>query len=156
MMVMVADWKTVKKDSMTAFLVDKRTPAVTIPSTIEIKGGEYHPYAVYFDNIELGGDQVRGKVGAAFIALQNRFGIRHMQIVMRSIGLASRFIELMIDYVNQQSRFGDLLAERQGVRWWLAHGCQELEVAQIVNYRLARKLDQGTFDPRRNVFKAEV
>ncbi len=154
--IAVTDQTAGKKASMTAFLVDKGTPGVSIPSTFATIAGEYHPYAVYFDNVELGDEQVLGEVGAAFVPLQNRFGVRRMEIATRCLGLAARCIELMIEYANQRSTFGALLADRQAVQWFIADSYQELEMARLLTYRLAWKLDQGVLDLRRDASMAKV
>ena len=75
--------------------------------------GEHAPYAVFFDNIELGDDQVLGEVGKGFAPMQNRLGVRRMEIACRSLGYARRCMDLMLKQANERKTFGALLAERQ-------------------------------------------
>jgi (R)-benzylsuccinyl-CoA dehydrogenase len=145
-----------KRSGMTAFLVDKGTPGMTIPSSFPTLSGEYHPYAVYFENVELDDAQVLGEVGRAFIPLQNRLGVRRMEIASRSLGFARRCIDLMIVQANQRSTFGKLLAERQAMQWFIADSYQELEMARLLTYRLACELDSGSTDFRRSASMAKV
>lgn len=134
---------------MTAFLVDKGTPGVSIPSSYPMIG-EYHPYAVFFDNVELSDSQVLGEVGHAFKPLQQRLGVRRLDIASRCIGLATRCIEMMVEQANTRSTFGALLADRQTVQNWIADSYQELEMVRLLVYRLAWKLDRGDSDFRRD------
>jgi (R)-benzylsuccinyl-CoA dehydrogenase len=134
---------------MTAFLVDKGTPGVSVPSSYPMIG-EYHPYAVFFDNVELDDSQVLGEVGQAFKPLQKRLGVRRLDIASRCIGLATRCINMMIDQANSRSTFGALLADRQTVQNWIADSFQELEMVRWLVYRLAWKLDRGDTDFRRD------
>lgn len=134
---------------MTAFLVDKGTPGVSIPSSYPMIG-EYHPYAVFFDNVVLEDGQVLGEVGNAFAPMQKRLGVRRLDIAARCIGLATRCLNMMIEQANNRSTFGALLADRQAVQWWIADSFQELEMVRLLVYRLAWKLDRGDADFRRD------
>lgn len=154
--VAVTDQAKGKKGGMSMFLIDKGTPGVSVPSSFPTIAGEHHPYAVYFDNVELSDEQVLGEVGEAFIPLQNRLGVRRMEFAARSLGFASRCIKMMIEQANQRQTFGKLLADRQVVQWWIADSYQELEMARLLTYRLAWKLDQGLTDFRRDASMAKV
>jgi (R)-benzylsuccinyl-CoA dehydrogenase len=141
--IAVTDAVKGKNGGMTAFLVDKGTKGVSVPAVLPTIVGEHHPYTVFFDDVELNDSQVLGEVGEAFIPLQQRLGVRRMEIAARSLGLAERCIKLMIDFANRRSTFGQLLKDRQAVQWWIADSYQELEMARMLTYRLAWKIDNG-------------
>jgi (R)-benzylsuccinyl-CoA dehydrogenase len=134
---------------MSAFLVDKGTPGVSIPASYPMIG-EYHPYSVFFDNVELDDSHVLGELGQAFKPLQKRLGVRRLDIASRCIGLATRCLNMMIEQANSRSTFGALLADRQTVQNWIADSYQELEMVRLLVYRLAWKLDRGDADFRRD------
>jgi alkylation response protein AidB-like acyl-CoA dehydrogenase len=154
--IAVSDPAKGKRGGMTAFLVDQGTAGVSIPSSFPTLSGEYHPYAVYFDNVELSDEQVLGEVGQAFIPLQNRLGVRRMEIAARSLGFARRCIDLMIRYANERTTFGVHLADRQAIQWFIADSYQELEMARLLTYRIAWRLDEGATDFRREASMAKV
>jgi (R)-benzylsuccinyl-CoA dehydrogenase len=135
------------RGGMTAFLVDQGTPGVSIPSSYPMIG-EYHPYAVFFDNVELSDEQVLGEVGEAFVPITNRLGVRRLDIATRCIGLATRCIEMMIEQANTRRTFGSLLADRQAVQWFIADSWQEMEMVRLLVYRLAARIDAGAADFR--------
>jgi (R)-benzylsuccinyl-CoA dehydrogenase len=140
------------RGGMTAFLVDRDTPGVSIPSEYGIIAAQFHPYAVYFDNVELAEGQVLGEIGQAFGPLQNRLGIRRMEIAGWCIGFATRAIDMMIEQAKIRSTFGALLADRQTIQWWIADSFQELEMVKLLTYRLAWQLDraeEAETDPKR-------
>lgn len=145
--VAVTDPQKRSRGGMTAFLVDKDTPGLSIPSSYPMMG-EYHPYAVFLEDVELGDDQVLGEVGNAFVPITNRLGVRRLDIAARCIGLATRCLELMIEQANSRSTFGSLLADRQAVQWWIADSYQELEMVRWLAYRLAWRIDRGDKDFR--------
>ncbi|MGV3627448.1 MAG: acyl-CoA dehydrogenase family protein [Betaproteobacteria bacterium] len=140
------------RGGMTAFLVDKGTKGLSIPSVFNTMG-EHAPYAVFLDNVELSDDQVLGEVGNGFGPMQNRLGVRRMEIACRALGYARRCMDLMLAQANQRKTFGALLAERQQVQWWLADSWQEMEMVRWITWRLAwkmdRSVDQGGADWRR-------
>jgi len=154
--IAVTDPAKGKNGGMTTFLVDKGTPGVSVPSVFPTIVGEHHPYAVHFDNVELNDGQVLGEVGEAFVPIQQRLGVRRMEIASRCLGFATRCIKLMIEHANQRSTFGGLLASRQVVQWWISDSYQELEMARLLTYRLAWKLDKGVTDFRRDAAMAKV
>lgn len=129
------------RGGMTAFLVDKGTKGLSIPSVFNTMG-EHAPYAVFLDNVELSEDQVLGEVGAGFGPMQNRLGVRRMEIACRALGYARRCMELMLAQANNRKTFGALLAERQQVQWWIADSWQEMEMVRWITWRLAWKMDQ--------------
>ncbi|MGA0023686.1 MAG: acyl-CoA dehydrogenase family protein [Burkholderiales bacterium] len=136
------------RGGMTAFLVDKGTKGLSIPSVFNTMG-EHSPYAVYFDNVELSEDQVLGEVGNGFGPMQNRLGVRRMEIACRALGYARRCMDYMLKQANERKTFGALLADRQQVQWWLADSWQEMEMVRWITWRLAWKMDQGDTNWRR-------
>lgn len=144
----VTDPEKGSRGGITAFLVDKGAKGLSIPSVFNTMG-EHAPYAVFFDNVELSDDQVLGEVGKGFAPMQNRLGVRRMEIACRSLGYARRCMDYMLQQANQRKTFGALLAERQQVQWWLADSWQEMEMVRWITWRLAWKMDQGGADWRR-------
>ncbi|HSQ04779.1 MAG TPA: acyl-CoA dehydrogenase family protein [Burkholderiales bacterium] len=146
--IAVTDPKKGSRGGMTAFLVDQGTKGLSIPSVFNTIG-EHAPYAVYLDNVEVPEDQVLGEIGNAFGPMQNRLGVRRMEIACRSLGYARRCLDMMIEQANQRKTFGALLADRQQVQWWIADSWQEMEMVRWITWRLAWRMDQGHKDWRR-------
>lgn len=147
--IAVTDPKKGSRGGMTAFLVDKGAEGMSMPSVFNTIG-EHAPYAVYFDNVEVSDDQVLGEIGNAFAPMQNRLGVRRMEIACRAMGYARRCLDLMVEQANQRKTFGALLADRQQVQWWIADSFQELEMVRWITWRLAWRMDQGHKDWRRD------
>ena len=145
----VTDPSKGSREGITAFLVDKGTPGLSVPTSYPMIG-EYHPYEVFFDNVELDDNQVLGEVGNGFAPMSQRLGVRRLEIGARCLGLATRCIEMMIEQANSRSTFGSLLADRQTIQWWIADSYQELEMVRMLVYRLAWKMDSGITDVRRD------
>ena len=76
-----------QRGGITAFLVDRDTPGLTITRGIPTIG-EHHPYEVHYDNVELSDNQVLGEVGNGFGPMQDRLNIRRIEIAQRCVGMA--------------------------------------------------------------------
>lgn len=143
--IAVTDPAKKTRGGMTAFLVDKGTAGLSIPSSYPMIG-EYHPYQVHYDGVELDDSHVLGDVGQAFEPLKRRLSIRRAEIAARCLGLARRCLSMMIEQANARSTFGSKLADRQAVQWWIADSYQEMEACRLAVYRLATRIDQGAKD----------
>lgn len=140
---------------MSAFLVDAGTPGLTIPTSFPMIG-EYHPYEVRLENVELDDSHLLGETGQAFAPLQTRLGIRRVEIGARCLGLAVRCIQMMIEQANLRSTFGAPLASRQTVQWWIADSWQEMEMVRLITYQLAVRIDRGERDIRTQAAMVKV
>ena len=145
----VTDPKKGARGGITAFLVDQGVKGLSIPSVFSTMG-EHSPYAVYFDDVAVSDDQVLGEIGGGFAPMQNRLGVRRMEIACRALGYARRCMDLMIPQAKERRTFGTPLADRQQVQWWLADSFQEMEMVRWITWRLAWKMDQGHTDWRRD------
>jgi len=137
------------RGGITAFLVDQGARGMSIPTVLNTIG-EHAPYGVFFDNVEVSDGQVLGEVGKGFGPMQNRLGVRRMEIAARALGYARRCMELMLPYANERVTFGKPLADRQAVQWWIADSFQEMEMVRLIMYRLATLIDKGASNWRRD------
>ncbi len=143
----VTDREKRARGGVTAFLVDRGTPGVTITRRIATMIPE-RPCEIVFEDVELGEEQVLGKVGWAFPELQNRFGIRRVEIGTRCVGAAERLLGLLTGHVTNRSTFGERLADRQAIQWWVADAVTDLHATRLMTYHAAWKLDHGIRDIR--------
>lgn len=153
--IAVTDKEKGKKGGFTAFLVDKGTPGLRIVRNVNTIGDMF-AYELVFEDVELEPNQVLGEVGNAFVPLQNRFGVRRMELAARCLGYADRLIQLMIEQANIRTTFGKPLADRQAVQWWISNSSMELHAARLMVYHAAWKVDQGHQDMRKEAAMLKV
>lgn len=146
-LIAVTDPDAPKTQKFTAFLLDKDTPGLKIGRRIPVIGA-MPTWDLILDNVEVDDDAVLGDVGGAFIPLQNRFGIRRLELAARCTGMAERLIQMMIDQAHNRVTFGKPLAERQTIQNWIADSTMELEQVRWLVYYTAWKVDQGIKDVR--------
>jgi (R)-benzylsuccinyl-CoA dehydrogenase len=135
------------RGGITAFLVDRDTPGMTIQRRIATMVAE-RPCEITFDDVELPDSQVLGRVGWAFPELQNRFSVRRVEVAMRCIGTSERLLQLLVDQATAKSTFGVPLADRQAIQWWIADATTGIHAARLMAYNAAWKIDQGQRDIR--------
>lgn len=150
----VAESETGERLGISAFLVDRDAPGLTIPASYPMIG-EYHPYEVHYADVEVADDQVLGEIGRAFAPLQRRLSIRRAEIGARCVGLAQRCLDMMIEQAGLRVTFGKPLAERQSVQWWIADTWQEIESVRVLTWRLASRIDRGD-DIRREASMVKI
>lgn len=152
--VTVTDPAKGSRGGMTAFLLDRNQPGISVPTAYKMIG-DYSPYAVHFNNVEATDDQVLGEVGQAFAPMQGRLGLRRMEIAATCLGLATRCLKMMIEQAKLRKTFGAPLAERQAVQWWIADSYREIELTRLALYKLAWDIDQKR-DVRRDASMMKV
>lgn len=135
------------RGGITAFLVDRETPGLKLVRPIPMIGA-HRPWEVLFDNVEVGEDQVLGDVGHAFVPLQNRLGVRRLEIGTRCVGQAKRALEMMLDQARVRKTFGQLLEDRQSVQWWIADSAVDIHATRLMALQAAWRADKGETDLR--------
>ncbi|MCK2088298.1 enoyl-CoA hydratase-related protein [Thauera aromatica] len=143
----MTDKEASTKRRFTASILDKAPPGLRIGAEIPVIG-VMPTWSVHLDNVCVGDDAVLGEVGDAFIPLQNRFGVRRIELAAHCIGMAERLIQMMIDQANLRKTFGVALADRQSVQNWIADLTVELKQVRLQLYFTAWKSDQGHKDLR--------
>lgn len=145
--IAVTDKEKRQRGGFTAFLVDRDTPGFKIMRNVPVIG-DMLVYELVLEDVTLDDSKVLGEVGQAFVPLQNRLGVRRVELAAKCCGLADRLIELMITQANVRSTFGQPLAERQFVQGWIADSTAELHATRLMVYHASWKFDNGEKDLR--------
>lgn len=151
----VTDPEKRQRGGITAFLVDKDTPGLTVSRGIPTIS-YHHPYELIYEDVEVDESQVLGEVGQGFVPMANRLGVRRLELAQRSVGMAERLLEMMVEYANQRKTFGHYLADRQAIQWWIADAATDIHATRLMAYHAAWKMDQGAKDIRREAAMLKV
>ena len=143
------------RGGVTAFLVDRGTPGLHIERRIATITS-MRPCEISFESMRLSGGQVLGAVGWAFPELQNRFSIRRLEIAARCLGTAERLVDLLVEQAHNRVTFGEPLANRQAIQWWIADATAAIHATRLVVYHAACKFDQGERDLRYEASIAKI
>jgi alkylation response protein AidB-like acyl-CoA dehydrogenase len=150
-----ADWYTVfaktsdpssrAHDSVTAFIVERDWPGVSLGRTDEKMGVRgVNTGELLLDGVRVPADNVIGDVGGFQLAM---LGLNSMRPVVaaRGIGLAEGALMYATQYVKGRSAFDKTIADFQGVQWEIAKCAVDIEAARLLTYRSAWLADQGRF-----------
>lgn len=150
----VTDKSRGTKGGVSAFLVDRDTPGFNVLRRIPMIGGQF-TYEIALEDCRIPAANLLGREGEGFAPMQLRLSTRRLQMAAWCIGMASRALEMMIEYAPQRSTFGQSLANRQAIQWWVADGAAKVRAARLMTYETAWKLDQGR-DVRSDVSMVKV
>lgn len=139
------------------FLVDKGMAGFTIGRDQPMMGlrGTTH-MELHFDNVELTDDHLLGVEGQGLkLALSVLGRVRLAQVAARSVGKATKILDMTIDYANDRVQFGQSLGEFQMVQQMLADSAIEINATRAALWQCAWEIDEG-LDPRAKISALKV
>ncbi|WWC86845.1 uncharacterized protein L201_001724 [Kwoniella dendrophila CBS 6074] len=131
-------------------LVDPRAKGVKIVRPLTVFGYDDAPEGhceVVYDNVEIDVDSgvVGGRqgLGRGFEIIQARLGPGRIHHCMRTIGIASRALDILLQRVSDPNRrtFGKHLREHGTVLADIAHSRAEIDQARLLVLAAARRID---------------
>jgi alkylation response protein AidB-like acyl-CoA dehydrogenase len=128
----------------TVFLVDKHLPGVRIVRTPRYMHTFVfeHPI-VAFEDVRLGDDAVLGEIGRGYELTKDWFVEERIMIGARTVGAATRSLELSLAFADERVQFGRPIVEHQAVAFMLADMAAELMAAKAMLYRVAWQAARG-------------
>jgi acyl-CoA dehydrogenase len=141
-LIAVTDKEKGSRGGMSAFLVDADTPGLNVARKIPMLGGNA-TFELELDNCRISAGSLLGEEGKGFAPMQLRLSTRRMEMATWCIGIAQRSLDMMVEYAQQRSTFGALLADRQTIQNWVAEAEMNIHSARLMAYHCAWKLDQG-------------
>ncbi|KAJ2081121.1 hypothetical protein H4R24_002592 [Coemansia sp. RSA 988] len=137
---------TAKKHSQQSIiLVPADAPGVTVVRSLTVFGYDDAPHGhceVTFDNVWVPAENLILGEGRGFEVIQGRLGPGRIHHCMRSLGMAERAMELMIERVQNRSTFGRKIAEHGVVLDYIAKSRMDLESGRMLVLRAADMIDK--------------
>jgi alkylation response protein AidB-like acyl-CoA dehydrogenase len=131
-----------RHEGVTAFIVERGTKGFSIEREIPMLGGQ-RTYELVFEDCRVPESQVLGQLGKGFAPMQLRLTVRRIQIGAWCIGMTRRAMEMMCEQAKQRVTFGQRLADRQAIQWWIAEAATKLHACRLMVYDAATKYDAG-------------
>ncbi|MFB7090332.1 acyl-CoA dehydrogenase family protein [Streptomyces sp. NPDC056296] len=132
-----------KHRQQSMMLVPVDTPGVTLVRSLPTFGymdREGHA-EILFENARVPADNIISGEGDGFLISQARLGPGRIHHCMRSIGMAERALDLMIDRAQTRTTFGQPLALRSNIQDWIAESRIDLEMARLLTMKAAWLMD---------------
>jgi acyl-CoA dehydrogenase len=130
-----------KQQSM--IVVPKDTPGISIGMEPHVFGYEDrggHPEVIY-DNVHVPADSLLGGEGEGFALSQARLGPGRIHHCMRTIGVAERALQLMIERALVRETFGSLVAQKGLIQDWIAEARIEIDMNRQYVLHTAHLMD---------------
>jgi len=126
-----------KHRGISMFVVDLDSPGITIRPLIGL--GKVRTNEVFYDNVRVPKENLVGDINRGFNYIMAALDFERML----PMGIYRRLLDELIEYVKANKVDGKLLASSPIIRQKLAQLAIELEVANLLYYRLAYLLDRG-------------
>lgn len=133
--------ETHRQQSMMVVPID--TPGVTVVRGLPVFGyqdREGHA-EIIFDNVRVPKTALLAGEGEGFMISQARLGPGRIHHAMRSIGMAERALDLMIDRAASRTTFGQPVIMRSNVQDWIAEARIEIEATRLLVFKTAWLMD---------------
>ncbi len=155
--ILIAKTSDDKRRGLTAFLVPRDRPGLTVGRRIPIMGPEEHGghCELKLENLEIPDEDRLMEVGQGLKLTQIRLGTARLTHCMRWLGMAKRALEIAAPYVAERDSFDMKLAEHEGVQWMLGEAAMAIELGRVLTMKAAFKLDRGDF-ARKEISMAKV
>jgi alkylation response protein AidB-like acyl-CoA dehydrogenase len=133
-----------KKQGITTFLVEDRTPGVRVGKKEDKMGMRASPTTELILEDALVPEERRiGGEGEGWALLIGGLSETRILIAALSLGLADGATEVAARYATERSQFGKTIASFQGIQFMLADMLMGIETARSLVYRAARMQDEG-------------
>jgi len=131
-----------RQAGVTAFIVEQGAPGLVIERSIPMVGDTL-TYEIVFDDCRLAEGAVLGGVGQGYAPMQLRLISRRLEMAGMCIGMASRALDILCAHARERVTFGEPLAERQAIQWWVADIATRIHAARLMLHDAAEKVDRG-------------
>ncbi len=139
---------------ITAFLVDMKTPGVSIVRTQPMMMDD-EPCELAFDNVRVPVSRRIANEGDGFKLAQDWINTGRVRHGARALGVIQRCLEMGATYAGQRTTFGRKLSERQAIQWMLTDAFMDLHQLRFVVYHAAWKHERGE-DIRHEAYMAKM
>jgi acyl-CoA dehydrogenase len=131
------------KSRFSAFLVPQGS--FTVLNRFRKMGWRGYPLsALAFEDCEVGDEALIGDVGDGFAGMMAMLNGGRLSIAGRCVGVTQDLLRRGLEYANQRSTFGRLLADRDSVQFTLADIGTELRAAELMVNHAAWLADTGS------------
>lgn len=129
---------------VTAFLIEKDTPGLTVGKPLSKMGLRTSPMSeLFFDACEVSEGNLLGKPGGGMLVFDASMTWERGCILASTIGTMERQLERSIAYARERKQFGTPIGSFQAVSHKLVDMKLRLDTARLLLYRLGWLIDTG-------------
>ncbi|MCK9512622.1 MAG: acyl-CoA dehydrogenase family protein [Pigmentiphaga sp.] len=134
-------------DNISCFIVDMKSPGITIGGHEKMMGQRGTPHAdIYFDNVRVPVANRMGEEGKGFLSCMHILDLNRPTVAATAVGLAQGAFDIAVAYAKDRKAFGRSIGDFQGVQFMLADMHIQIEAARALLYQCTRAIDAGRHD----------
>lgn len=128
----------------TVFFVDKDLPGVRLVRTPKYMHTFVFEHPIFaFEGVRVGPDKVLGQVGQGYELTKDWFVEERIMIGARTIGAATRGLDLSLEFAKSRVQFGTPIIDFQAIEFMLADMAAEIMAAKSMLYRVGWQAARG-------------
>ncbi len=119
-----------------AFLVDQKTPGITIPKK-ERKLGllTANLVSIRFDHCKISKNQLLGKEGMGFKIALSSLDRGRLSVAAQSFGIAEAAFDAALEYAKSRQQFGTPISQQQAIAFKLADMRVKLDASELLIFK---------------------
>lgn len=126
-----------KHDGITNFLVDTKSPGITVTPIPTLGMWSLGTYAVYYDHVRVPRANVLGTIGQGWVELREYLEMERLCLCAARVGASTAVLEEAVAYAKVRHQFGRAIGSFQGVSHKLADMATWVDAARVLVYRFA-------------------
>jgi alkylation response protein AidB-like acyl-CoA dehydrogenase len=129
---------------LTAFVVERDAPGVSVGAPLDKMGLQSSPMAeVFFDGCRVGPGQLLAKPGAGMSVFNHSMDWERSCILATAVGCMQRQVEQSVQYAKSRAQFGQPIGKFQAVSHRIVDMRVRVDAARMLLYRMAWLKAQG-------------
>lgn len=135
--------KSASRNGITLFVVDAKSPGLTVRPLKALGRRMIHTNEVFFDNVRVPANRVLGAFNGGWHALMRGLNLERLCLSAAASGNIQKIIDYAKDYASERKQFGRPITEYQAVAHKFADLQIMAETTRVLTYRVADMLDAG-------------
>jgi alkylation response protein AidB-like acyl-CoA dehydrogenase len=128
---------------LSVLLVPREAKGVTIRSLTKLAGQGTHTCEVFLDGVEVGADQLVGPLHGGARIVFGLLDAERIYVGAQGCGIGAGTLDLALRHARERVQFGVPIIEHQAVGHMLADMAIDVEMARLLVWRAAARLQEG-------------
>ncbi|OXU30072.1 hypothetical protein TSAR_017061 [Trichomalopsis sarcophagae] len=136
--------KTKKHKGISAFIVDKPTPGLSLgkkEDKLGIKGSS--TCSLIFEDCKIPEENLLGGPGMGFKIAMMTLDAGRIGVASQALGIAQASLDCAVEYATKRTAFGNAIVKLQAIQMKLADMAMRVEASRLLTWRAAYLKDNG-------------